>query len=843
MNHRTEYLSASLLLRYVCATLVTLIAVAGAQLVVRSDFALAVGVLTLVGAPVSLYLRLHSMRVAGFSLSKPLWNGFTVLVFFVSAGAWTLASMSDLLSLVMSGGASQSFWLRFGAEGSLALLMQVFLLFAGFRSFALISDKDATLATVPSFSVLLLLIPVHKGIEVVLYFLLWTLAATTLFALDHRAELAAISDGRVRSAKPGQDIPLAARGLATVLSAALVAAFALSALLTSRSSDDRSATETAITTLASRLAQFAMSSSESSPGGGIERQIDFSTGPSLPTRALLWRVLVRNQNNHVLHPAYFRLFTLARYNGSTWTQSSRAQKRVLSAPLSLQTWPTSLRFRLGGAVNDQSAGRNGRFGNGFGGDARVERVRPHIFQERRRRNSNIPREFGNRDLEDPRNSGNLRDLRNGLDNPVRRQNIPDFPSGFELQKAWPQQVTDYGNPTVPLVVSVRANVTNLGYVPLLPGTRALYQGNRALEELRAGSDGSADLGFMAQGQLIGSLSDVPMLSDYGFTGTAPTKNVANSPGAPHLSPSERTLYLDHPPLSARVQRFSGEALARSDHDENALARAHRLALAIQRDATYTLHPPTPPSGREATDFFLFDGNRRGYCTHFASALAVLCRSQKIPARVVSGFAAQEYSSDGWALLREANAHAWTEVWIENWGWVPVDATPSIDRGDNAPNLFSYWGDWLGFAFNQIEMWSRARLWLVGLAIGTFLVSIYAFRRRARLKAWWTRRSGRLSSDEWSRAEIMTAYDLASVQLARLFRPRAAFETPDEWLAAADQLALQSPRARTFARHEFELLTQHYLRARYASQPPEDSVVAVARELAHQVRRKTNRAGA
>ncbi len=848
MTTRTEHLSASTLLRYACATIVTLIAAAGAQLVVRSDFTLAIGALALIGAPVSLYLRLHSMRVAGFSLSKPLWNGFTVLVFFVSAGVWTLASMSDLLSLVMSGQASQSFWLRFGAEGSLALLMQVFLLFAAFRSFALISDKDATLATVPSFSVLLLLIPVHKGIEVVLYFLLWTLAATTLFALDHRSELAAGADGRVRSPTLGQDVPLAARGLATVLAAALVAAFGLSALLTSRSSDDRSATESAITGLASRLAQFALRSSESSQGEGIERQIDFSSGPSLPSRTLLWRVLVRSPRGRLLRPNYFRLFALSRYNGSTWTRTSRSTKQIARAPLSVQTWPPELRFRLGNFVDPSARGSRARFGNGFGGDARAELTRPRFPAESGREapgfsgdtsrirtppDPRLPKLRGFQNQGDSRNGG----IQGSRNIPNRRTDVPELPLGFLFKNAWPRQRRHVGRPTRPLIVSVRSHVTNLGFVPLLPGTRALYQRDSVLQELRAGDDGSADLGFVAQGQRTESISDVPMLTDYGLAGTAPTKKVVASPDSPTLSPSERALYLEHPRLSARTQGFGDEVMRRSGPGESSFVRANRLALAIQRGSTYTLRPPTPPSGREATDFFLFDGNRRGYCTHFASALAVLCRSQNIPARVVSGFAAQEYSEDGWALLREANAHAWTEVWIENWGWAPVDATPSADRGDNAPNLLAYWSDWVGFAWNQIEMWSRARLWLVGVAVAALLACIYALRRRARLKTWWSRRRGRLSNTEWSRREIIAAYDLASPRLARLFRARAAFETPDEWLAAADQTALRSPRARTFARREFEALTQHYLRARYAATPPDDSLVAVSRDLAREVRRK------
>lgn len=804
MNTRTERWSGELLLRYACATFVTWIAAAGAQLVVRSDFVVAIAVLSFLGIPISLYLRMHSMRVAGFSISRPLWNAFTVVMFFVVAGVWTLASMSDLLSLVMSGGASQSFWLRFGAEGSLALLMQVFLLFAAFRSFALISDKDATLATVPSFSVLLLLIPVHKGIEVVLYFLLWTLAATTLFALDHRAELRDGTNGRVPAPLPGQDARLAARGLATVLGSALIAAFSLSALLTSRNSDERSATESAITALVGRLAQFATSSSDSSIAGGSERQIDFSSGPALPSRTLLWKIRVRSPDGDWLRPGYFRLFSLSHYDGSSWTQTPHGQTRVARSLLAPQERPfVPRRLVEGGSVG--------------------------VFERPQRQSDN----FNSEDLQRRRPRGAEPFL---VDPPRNRPSNTLY--GFALSQAWPDHARRFGRPTARVRVSILSNLSNLGFLPLLPGTRSISILSKRPDQVGSGSDGSVDLGFIQQGTSAGSLNDVPVLSEYGFTSaSAPIKAVSARRDSPLLLPSERARYLKIPALAQRTVRFAQNALTKAKPEESNYARAQRLALAIQGGATYTLHPPTPPTGREATDFFLFDGSRRGYCTHFASALTVLCRSQGIPARIVSGFAAHEYSSDNYALLREANAHAWAEVWIDHWGWAPVDATPTSDRGDNAPNIFVYWGDWIGFAFNQVEMWGRSRLWLVGLIGGLFVASIAGFRRRQRLTSWWGRRRSRTTNDEWTRREIIFAYESAAVRLAGLFRPRAPFETPDEWLAAANTSALDTPRARGFARHEFEQLTQHYLRALYAPHAPQNSTVALARNLAREVRRR------
>ncbi len=781
MSTRTGRLSGELLLRYGCAGLVTTIAAAGAQLVVsRNDFILGIIALSFAGTLVSLFLRLHGMRVAGVSISRPLWNALTSLAWFGAATLWTLSSLSDLLAIVMSGGATQGFWLRFGAGESLGLLMQVFLLFSAFRSFALISDKDATLATVPSFSVLLLLIPVHKGIEVVFYFLLWTLCATVLFALDHRSELARAVDGRVPAVVPGQDVRLAARGLVTVLACALVAAFALSYFLTSRNPDDRSAAENQITGLAGRLAQFALQSSgDSNSGAGPQRQIDFSSGPSLPSQALLWKAGVLNQGGEVLRPQYFRLFTLARYNGSTWTQIMDDQKRVPLAPLNSTQWPYVRGFRSS--------------------------YRSYSFQPR------VPSP--------------------GQDGSVPHQ-------GFDLRAAWPETAHTFGRSTRVVGWAIESNTTSLGFAPLLPGARSVVLPNGALQELRVRSDGAVELGFIAAGQRLRARGDLPALAEYGFVGgVAPAKLVAARANAPELLPAERTTFLQHPALSNRLLEFAEHTLAGAKPDDSNLRRAQRLALAIQEGATYTLRPPTPPQGSEATDFFLFDGQKRGYCTHFASALTVLCRSQGIPARVVSGFAVKEYDGTGQALLRDANAHAWTEVWIDHWGWALVDATPAGDRGDNAPNWLSLAGDGVFSLLSAVEHWGRARVVLLSGVLAIALTGIYAFRRRARLRAWWARRRNKIGEPEWSRREIIAAYERASNELARRFRPRAAFETPDEWLAAAALFAAQSPRSIELPLRQLRELTGLYLRARYAPLPPESSAVVVARELAGRLKWK------
>jgi len=100
---------------------------------------------------------------------------------------------------------------------------------------------------------------------------------------------------------------------------------------------------------------------------------------------------------------------------------------------------------------------------------------------------------------------------------------------------------------------------------------------------------------------------------------------------------------------------------------------------------YTLTPPRLAA--DSVDVFLFD-TRRGFCGHYASAFAALMRAAHIPARVVTGYQGGTYNrfADYW-ILRQSDAHAWDEVWIEGHGWMRVDPTSVIapERVEHGPN--------------------------------------------------------------------------------------------------------------------------------------------------------------
>ena len=105
------------------------------------------------------------------------------------------------------------------------------------------------------------------------------------------------------------------------------------------------------------------------------------------------------------------------------------------------------------------------------------------------------------------------------------------------------------------------------------------------------------------------------------------------------------------------------------------ALIQRALALFNAEFVYSLSPP--PLARDSVDDFLF-GTREGYCEHFASAFAVMMRSAGIPARVVTGYQGGTYNRVGqYWLVRNSDAHAWTEVWLQGRGWVRVDPTAAV----------------------------------------------------------------------------------------------------------------------------------------------------------------------
>lgn len=260
--------------------------------------------------------------------------------------------------------------------------------------------------------------------------------------------------------------------------------------------------------------------------------------------------------------------------------------------------------------------------------------------------------------------------------------------------------------------------------------------------------------------------------------------------------------------------------------------------------TYTLEPA--PLGRDDVDSFLFD-TRQGFCEHFSAAFVVTLRAAGVPARVVTGYQGGELNPvDGTLVIRQSDAHAWTEVWLAGRGWIRIDPTaasaplriqnglaaalpdsarlPLLARGDMAwlrdlrnrlDALDNRWNQWvLGYnparqkallaalGFAEPDWQVLTALMGAGSAIVMGLLTIWALRRRS-------------SADAIDRSWARFCQRLTAVGCER-----ATWEGP---LDFADRLARERPDLADAAR----AIAADYARLRYG---PADADPALGRRF-------------
>lgn len=140
------------------------------------------------------------------------------------------------------------------------------------------------------------------------------------------------------------------------------------------------------------------------------------------------------------------------------------------------------------------------------------------------------------------------------------------------------------------------------------------------------------------------------------------------------SPAQLRQWLGLPRgFNPRTLEFAARLQAQGRSDVEAVNAALRFFR--EQNFRYTLAPPA--LGRHSVDEFLFD-TRAGFCEHYSSAFVVMMRAIGIPARVVVGYQGGEINpTDDFMSVRQSDAHAWTEVWLEKRGWTRVDPTAAV----------------------------------------------------------------------------------------------------------------------------------------------------------------------
>ncbi len=141
-----------------------------------------------------------------------------------------------------------------------------------------------------------------------------------------------------------------------------------------------------------------------------------------------------------------------------------------------------------------------------------------------------------------------------------------------------------------------------------------------------------------------------------------------------LSEFHRRVNLQLPATgNAETRQWSQELYNQSGSTNDFIQRI--LNIINQQEFRYTLTPEVLED--EVVDGFWL-GTREGFCEHYAGAFVFIMRAAGIPARVVTGYQGGEYNPYGdFYLIRQSDAHAWTEVWIDNQGWVRIDPTAAI----------------------------------------------------------------------------------------------------------------------------------------------------------------------
>ena len=124
----------------------------------------------------------------------------------------------------------------------------------------------------------------------------------------------------------------------------------------------------------------------------------------------------------------------------------------------------------------------------------------------------------------------------------------------------------------------------------------------------------------------------------------------------------------------RALALAKEMRALSSSDQEYAQRM--MTYFAEREFIYTLRPPL--TGPEDTvDQFLFE-TRAGFCSHYAGAFVFMMRAIGLPARVVVGYQGGEWNLDSeYMTVRQYDAHAWTEVWFEDQGWLRFDPTAVV----------------------------------------------------------------------------------------------------------------------------------------------------------------------
>lgn len=252
-----------------------------------------------------------------------------------------------------------------------------------------------------------------------------------------------------------------------------------------------------------------------------------------------------------------------------------------------------------------------------------------------------------------------------------------------------------------------------------------------------------------------------------------------------------------PPISARVAALA-EAIvqgAPTDYD-----KAARLEHFLMAEYPYDLTAGALPPGKDAVDFFLFE-RQAGYCSHFATAMAVMARHVGLPARVAAGYLPGTIDTmTGAHIVRRGDAHAWVEIHFQRQGWVAFDPTPRADAavGFGSGRNWVYFGlqnftgvtftgilstlkEGLSFSLPFVSRW----IWIILLGVGIVIAAIILLVSGRKVNRKKVRRYTQLTGEP--RQTMLKLYRKMELILVKKGLPdRKSQQTPFQYAALVSE---------------------------------------------------------
>ena len=229
----------------------------------------------------------------------------------------------------------------------------------------------------------------------------------------------------------------------------------------------------------------------------------------------------------------------------------------------------------------------------------------------------------------------------------------------------------------------------------------------------------------------GAVSDVDSqrpVSIYEADSDVSTPSPGQLRDAGNFPPQLAFSYLQVPELDPRIPRLAAQITASASNNYD---KAVALERYLRSHYGYTLQLPRSPVTDPLANF-LFE-RKQGHCEYFASSMAVMLRTLRIPSRVVNGFRSEEFNDlTGNYVVRAKNAHSWVEAYFPGYGWITFDPTPGgavgSPQGWGRAMLYldaaaSFWREWVvsydsshqyvlgrSVLSGTRSSWEGARLW-------------------------------------------------------------------------------------------------------------------------------------